>query len=109
MQDDKSLNQLLKPALFFFKDKETRTYLAVFAIAFLLLTLKTYYSLAIRDSELHDEVRFIDTWLISFNESTESVDETFLLGNDEVEIITLEFTEADIPDGYAIGMFRVHI
>ena len=109
MQDDKSLNQLLKPALFFFKDKETRTYLAVFAIAFLLLTLKTYYSLAIRDSELHDEVRFIDTWSISFNESSESVDETFLLGNDEVEIITLEFAEADIPDGYAIGMFLVHI
>ena len=109
MQDDKSLNQLLKPALFFFKDKETRTYLAVFAIAFLLLTLKNYYSLAIRDSGLHDEVRFIDTWLISFNESTESVDETFLLGNDEIEILTLEFTEAEIPDGYAIGMFLVHI
>ena len=109
MQDDESLNQLLKPTLFFFKDKETRTFLAVFAIAFLLLTLKTYYSLAISNSELHNEVRFIDTWSISFNESSESVEETFLLGNDEVEIITIELTEADIPDGHAIGMFRVHI
>ena len=45
-----------EPILTFFGDEEARTAFSVFGIALLLITAKVYYSLGIKDSEVHDEV-----------------------------------------------------
>jgi len=109
MEKETSSNQLIKPASIFFGDKQTRTYLGVFALVFLLVTLKTYYSLALKDTDLHDEVRFLDSWAISFDEENYTVEETYLLSHEESETLTIEIQKSTVPDNYAIAMFLVQI
>ena len=109
MEKETLSNQLIKPASIFFGDKQTRTYLGVFALVLLLATLKTYYSMALKDSDLHDEVRFLDSWAISFDEENYTVEESFLLSNNESETLTIEIQKSTVPDDYAVAMFLVQI
>lgn len=109
MEKETPSNQLIKPASIFFGDKQTRTYLGVFALVFILIMLKTYYSLALKDSDLHDEVRFLDSWSISFDEENFTVEETYLLSHEESETLIIEIQKSTVPDGYAIAMYLVQI
>ena len=69
------------PALMFLRDEETRGPLMVFGLVIVLVTAKIFYSMAIKDSYLHDEVRFEDEWELSFSEETTTLTETVLVAD----------------------------
>ena len=98
-----------EPILTFFGDKEARTAFSVFGIALLLITAKVYYSLGIKDSEVHDEVRFLDEWAITFSEETMTMSESILLADgDEIDVEFL-IEGSSFSEGYSIGYVQVKI
>tara|TARA_B100000575_G_C23121500_1_gene649101 strand:+ start:1543 stop:2271 length:729 start_codon:yes stop_codon:yes gene_type:complete len=75
------------PILTFLRDEETRGALVFFGIVMILVTSKIYYSIAVKDSELHDEVLYADEWSITFLEESTTYSETLLLSDgDDVDI-----------------------
>ena len=93
----------------FFRDRETRNAMGIYALVLMLVTAKIFYSLAIKDSYLHDEVRFEDNWRLSFTEETTTLSETVLLpdGGEEDLVFTIDLSS--FSDGYRIGMVEVKI
>jgi len=105
----KNKSELLEPTLTFLKDKEARTTFAIFGVALLLITTKVYYSLGIKDAEIHDEVRFLDEWSLTFFEESATLSETILLGDgDEVEV-EFEIDTNSFSEDYRIGLIQVKI
>ena len=109
MEEDAFIQDLMKPTATFVGDKHTRSTLAVFGVAFLLITVKIYYSLGIKNSELHDEVRFLDDWSISFEESTYAISESVIIADGTEEVLDFEIDLSDLPDDFRIGMVQVQI
>ena len=68
MSKQESVPNDLNPMLLFFSDEESRVPLVIFAVAMLLVTSRVFYSLNIKDSDVHDEVRFLS--LIHISEPT---------------------------------------
>ncbi len=98
-----------EPILTFFGDEEAKTAFSVFGIAILLITAKVYYSLAIKDSEVHDEVRFLDEWAITFSEENMTMSESILLADgDEIDVEFL-IERSSFSEGYSIGYVHVKI
>ena len=93
----------------FFRDRETRTAMAIYALVLMLVTAKIFYSLAIKDSYLHDEVRFEDNWRLSFTEETTTLSETVLLPDGGEEDLDFTIDLSSFSDGYRIGMVEVKI
>ncbi len=97
------------PILTFLGDEEARTAFSVFGIALLLITAKVYYSLGIKDSEVHDEVRFLDEWSLTFSEETTTLSESILLADgDEIDVEFL-IEGSSFSEGYSIGYVQVKI
>lgn len=93
----------------FFRDRETRTAMGIYALVLMLVTAKIFYSLAIKDSYLHDEVRFEDNWRLSFTEETTTLSETVLLPDGGEEDLEFAIDLSPFTDGYRIGLVEVKI
>ena len=93
----------------FFRDRETRNAMGIYALVLMLVTAKIFYSLAIKDSYLHDEVRFEDNWRLSFTEETTTLSETVLLPDGGEEDLDFTIDLSSFSDGYRIGMVEVKI
>ena len=93
----------------FFRDRETRTAMAIYALVLMLVTAKIFYSLALKDSHLHDEVRFEDNWRLSFTEETTTLSETVLLPDGGEEDLDFTVDLSSFSEGYRIGMVEVKI
>ena len=93
----------------FFRDRETRTAMGIYALVLMLVTAKIFYSLAIKDSYLHDEVRFEDNWRLSFTEETSTLSETVLLPDGGEEDLEFVIDLNSFSDGYRIGLVEVKI
>ena len=99
MEEKTFIQDLMKPTATFVGDKDSRTALTVFCVAFLLITVKIYYSLGIKNSELHDEVRFLDDWSISFEESTYAISESVIIADGTEEVLDFEIDKERISLG----------
>jgi hypothetical protein len=97
------------PILTFLGDEETRTAFSVFGIALLLITAKVYYSIGMKDSEIHDEVRFLDEWALTFSEETTTLSESILLGDGDEMDVEFLIEETSFSEGYSIGYVQVKI
>tara|TARA_Y100000589_G_scaffold194493_1_gene183971 strand:- start:1051 stop:1761 length:711 start_codon:yes stop_codon:yes gene_type:complete len=93
----------------FFRDQETRTAMGIYTIVLILVTAKIFYSLALKDSYLHDEVRFEDNWELSFTEETTTLSETVLLPDGGEEDLEFAIDVSAFPEGYRIGLVNVKI
>ena len=93
----------------FFRDQETRAAMGIYALVLMLVTAKVFYSLALKDSYLHDEVRFEDNWRLSFTEETTILSETVLLPDGGEEDLEFAIDLSSFPDGYRIGLVNVKI
>ncbi len=109
MSKQESAPNDLNQMLVFFSDEESRVPLVIFAVAMLLVTSRVFYSLNIKDSDVHDEVRFLDEWSITFTEETETSSETILLGDGAEEDVEFTIDLTSFSDGYHIGMVQVKI
>lgn len=97
------------PALMFLRDEETRGPLMVFGLVIVLVTAKIFYSMAIKDSYLHDEVRFEDEWELSFSEETTTLTETVLIADGGEEDIEFSIDLSSFSDNYRIGQVQVKV
>jgi len=93
----------------FFRDQETRAAMGIYALVLMLVTAKVFYSLALKDSYLHDEVRFEDNWRLSFTEETTILSETVLLPDGGEEDLEFAIDLSSFPDGYRIGLVNVKV
>ncbi len=95
--------------LVFLRDHETRSALAIYAIVLILVTAKIFYSLALKDAYLHDEVRFEDNWRLSFDEETETLSETVLLADGGEEDVEFTIDLSSFSEGYRIGFIEIKV
>ena len=109
MEEKTFIQDLMKPTARFVGDKDSRTALTVFCVAFLLITVKIYYSLGIKNSELHDEVRFLDDWSVSFEESTYAISESVIIADGTEEVLDFEIDLSELPDDFRIGMIQIQV
>ena len=93
----------------FLRDQETRAAMGIYALVLMIVTAKVFYSLALKDSYLHDEVRFEDNWGLSFTEETTILSETVLLPDGGEEDLEFAIDLSSFPDGYRIGLVNVKI
>lgn len=97
------------PILTFFADEDARTAFLIFGVALLLITAKVYYSIAIKDSEVHDEVRFLDEWSLTFSEETTTLSESILLADGDEIDVEFVIEKSSFSEGYNIGYVQVRI
>ena len=109
MEKTDASEESLSPVVAFFTDEETKLSLIIFGIALLLITSRVYYSLAIKDSEVHDEARFLDEWALTFAEESTTYSETVLLGDGGEEDVPFTIDTSSFSDGYRIGLVEVSV
>lgn len=109
MSDENEISKDGHQVLVFFRDRETRTAMVIYSLVLIIVTAKIFYSLAIKDAYLHDEVRFEDNWQISFTEETALLSETVLLPDGGEEDLEFSIDLSLFSDGYRIGQIEVRI
>lgn len=107
MEKKDAPEESISPVVAFFTDEETKISLVVFAFSLLLITSRVYYSLAIKDSGVHDEARFLDEWTLTFTEESTTFSETILLGDGGEEDVPFTIDSSSFSDGYRIGVVEV--